>query len=286
MSPNESNAAGRVRTGQRVRHGTGVHSNRAFPTDAYPSNLDPFVLFERFYIDPDQGFPMHPHRGFEIVSYMIDGGMEHEDSLGVANTAEAGEAMRITAGAGIRHSEFPAGGAACTGLQLWVNLPRAAKDVDPDYEDASAAELPTERVDGATVTTVVGEGSPIALRTSMEYLDVTVDGDWTWTRPEGWSGFLYGVSGSGTVAVGSEGAGAGFDSAEPLGEGDVLAITDDAPVELRGDGGGDSRGDAAGGSRGDGGDDPRGDDADDWRVVAVAGQPHGEPIRQRGPFVL
>ena len=186
MSSNESKSTGRVRAGQPVQHGTGVHSNRAFPTNAYPSNLDPFVLFERFYIDPDQGFPMHPHRGFEIVSYMLDGGMEHEDSLGVTNTAEAGEAMRITAGEGIRHSEFPAGGAACTGLQLWVNLPREAKGVDPDYEDASAAELPTERLDGATVTTVVGDGSPISLRTPMEYLDVAVAGadadPWTWNR--------------------------------------------------------------------------------------------------------
>ncbi|MFD1598999.1 pirin family protein [Halobellus rarus] len=262
MSSNESNAAGRVRAGQRVRHGTGVHSNRAFPTDAYPSNLDPFVLFERFYIDPDQGFPMHPHRGFEIVSYMLDGGMEHEDSLGVANTAEAGEAMRITAGEGIRHSEFPAGGAACTGLQLWVNLPRETKAIEPDYADASAAELPTERLVGATVTTVVGEGSPITLQTPMEYLDVEVAGAgadaWTWTRPDGWSGFLYGVSGSGTVD------GAGFDSAEPLVEGDVLPITDDEPIGLY---------------DGDGNDG-------DWRVVAVAGEPHGEPIRQRGPFVL
>jgi len=264
MTEKESGGTGSVLPGQRVRHGTGVHSNRAFPTNAYPSNLDPFVLFERFYIDPDQGFPMHPHRGFEIVSYMLDGGMEHEDSLGVTNTAEAGEAMRITAGNGIRHSEFPADGRGCTGLQLWVNLPRESKGIEPDYEDARAAELPTENVDGATVTTVVGEGSPITLRTSMAYLDVEVAGAdrWTWNRPDGWAGFLYGVSGSGTVAVGHERDAATIDAAEPFGEGDVLPVTDDGPVELRGDGDGDCR------------------------VVAVAGEPHGEPIRQRGPFVL
>ncbi|MBO4249611.1 pirin family protein, partial [Halomicrobium sp. IBSBa] len=126
---------------------------------------------EQFYIDPDTGFPMHPHRGFEIVSYMIEGGMEHEDSLGVANTAYENDAMRITTGSGIRHSEFPADGQACTGLQLWVNLPQAVKDADPDYVDATADMLPTEEQDGATVTTVVGEGSPISLYTPMEYLD-------------------------------------------------------------------------------------------------------------------
>ncbi|NUC72362.1 pirin family protein [Haloterrigena sp. SYSU A558-1] len=235
-------------SGEAVRHGTGVNSNRAFPTNSYPSNLDPFVLFERFYIDPDEGFPMHPHRGFEIVSYMIDGGMEHEDSLGVANTASENDAMRITAGGGVRHSEFPADGQGCSGLQLWVNLPRAEKDVDPDYVDATADELPTRVEDGTSITAVVGDGSPIDLHTPMEYLDVSVADAWTWTVPDGWSGFLYGVAGEGTVD------GAAF------AEGDVLPVTDARDVELRSD--------------------------ETLRVVAVSGQPHGESIRQRGPFVL
>ncbi|WP_339103936.1 pirin family protein [Haloterrigena salinisoli] len=235
-------------SGETVRHGTGVNSNRAFPTNSYPTNLDPFVLFERFYIDPDEGFPMHPHRGFEIVSYMLEGGMEHEDSLGVTNTAYENDAMRITAGSGIRHSEFPADGGGCSGLQLWVNLPRDEKETEPDYEDATADDLPTEERDGATITTVVGDGSPIDLRTPMEYLDVSVADAWTWSVPDGWSGFLYGVAGEGTVD------GAAF------AEGDVLPVTDARDVELRSE--------------------------ETLRVVAVSGRPHGESIRQRGPFVL
>ncbi|EMA16314.1 pirin family protein [Haloarcula marismortui] len=235
-------------SGEKVRHGTGVNSNRAFPTDSYPYNLDPFVLFEQFYIDPDNGFPMHPHRGFEIVSYMIEGGMEHEDSLGVANTAYENDAMRITTGSGIRHSEFPADGQACTGLQLWVNLPQAEKDADPDYGDATADTLPTAEQGGATVTTVIGEGSPISLHTPMEYLDAAVADTWTWSVPEGWSGFLYGVAGDGTV------------EGQPFTAGDVLPVTDTRSVTLQSD--------------------------DSLRVVAVSGRPHGEPIRQRGPYVL
>ncbi|NEU55583.1 pirin family protein [Halorussus sp. MSC15.2] len=234
--------------GGEVRHGTGVHSNRAFPTDDYPYNLDPFVLFERFYIDSDEGFPMHPHRGFEIVSYMLDGGMEHEDSLGVSNTADEGDVMRITTGSGIRHSEFPARGSGCNGLQLWVNLPREAKDADPDYVDADAADLPTEGQDGATVTTVVGNGSPIELHTPMEYLDVSVSDSWSWSIPDEWTGFLYGVSGDGTV------------DGDAFTTGDVLPMTDARDVELRSE--------------------------DSLRVVAISGRPHDEPIRQRGPFVL
>ncbi|MFC7185361.1 pirin family protein [Halorubrum yunnanense] len=234
--------------GEAVRHGTGVHSTRAFPTEGHPANLDPFVLFERFYIDPDEGFPMHPHKGFEIVSYMLEGGMEHADSLGVEHTAREGEAMRITTGGGIRHSEFPADGEACNGLQLWVNLPREAKEADPDYVDASAEALPTRETDGATVTTVVGEGSPIELRTPTEYLDVRVDGEWTWTVPDGWAGFLYAVAGNGSVG------------GDAFGEGDVFTTR-------------------AGGEFGVAADA-------DLRLVAVAGRPHDEPIRQQGPFVL
>ncbi|MFB6079109.1 MAG: pirin family protein [Halarchaeum sp.] len=250
---------------QPIRHGTDVRANRAFPTDAHPGHVDPFVLFERFDIDPDTGFPMHPHRGFEIVSYMLDGGMEHTDSLDVEHVAEQsaaterasggaassvareGDAMRITTGRGIRHSEFPADGAGCEGLQLWVNLPRDAKDAEPDYADASAADLPTETVDGATVTTVVGDGSPLSLHTEMTYRDARVDGAWTHAPPAEWTGFLFGVAGTGTV------------DGDAFGEGDVL-LTD--------------------------GDDVRVESDDGLRVVAVAGRPHGDPIDQRGPFVF
>ena len=255
VTSNESNATRAAPlAGQTVRHGTGVNSNRAFPTDAFPRHLDPFVLFERFYIDPDQGFPMHPHRGFEIVSYMIEGGMDHEDSLGVTNTARENEAMHITTGGGIRHSEFPADGAGCNGLQLWVNLSREQKEIDPDYSDAAAEELPTETVEGATVTTVVGEESPLSTHTPLEYLDVEVTDSWRWSIPDDWTGFLYGVEGAGSVSV--DGA-AGRD---PIAEGEVLPVTDAETVDVGAE--------------------------DSFRAVAVSGRPHGEPIDQRGPFVL
>ncbi|WP_135666220.1 pirin family protein [Halorhabdus rudnickae] len=240
--------AGELIAGQTVRHGTGITANRAFPTETYPGHLDPFVLFEQFYIDPETGFPMHSHRGFEIVSYMIEGGMEHEDSLGVSHTARENTAMHITAGSGIRHSEFPAHGAACSGLQLWVNLPRANKDIEPEYTDASAAALPTDHHDGATVTTVVGEGSPLQTHTTMEYRDVTVTGEWTWPVPDGWSGFLYGVADSGSI------------EGDEFSTGDVVPVPEGRDVTVR--------------------------SAESLRLVAVAGRPHGDPIELRGPVVL
>lgn len=249
--------------GGRVRHGTGVNATRAFPTEAHPAHRDPFVLFERFYIDPDTGFPMHPHRGFEIVSYILAGGMEHEDSLGVAHTAREGDAMRITTGGGIRHSEFPADGAACNGLQLWVNLPHDRKEADADYADASAADLPTAEEAGATVTTVIGEGSPLELHTPMTYLDARIDGVWTWSVPDGWTGFAFGVDGAGTV------------DGERLDVGDVLPVGGGRAVEF----------DAVDAADAGDSDNPDGRNAP-FRVVCVAGEPHEEPIRQRGPYVL
>ena len=255
--PDRADHAGPV-PGGRVRHGTGVNAARAFPTEAHPTHRDPFVLFERFYIEPDTGFPMHPHRGFEIVSYMLEGGMDHEDSLGVAHTAREGEAMRITTGGGIRHSEFPADGGACNGLQLWVNLPREKKEIEAGYADADAADLPTAIEDGATVTTVVGEGSPLELHTRMEYLDARVDDAWTWTVPDGWTGFAFGVDGAGTA------------DGDRFETDDVLPVEDGRTVEFAAD---------AAGRDGGGGDTG-------FRVVCVAGEPHDEPIRQRGPYVL
>ncbi|QLH79796.1 pirin family protein [Halosimplex rubrum] len=250
MEPNERAGEGvGVQTATDITHQGGMRGNRVMPTPVR-DHLDPFVVFERFFIAADQGFSTHPHRGFEIVSYMVEGGMVHEDSLGESHTAYPGDAMRITTGSGIEHSELPADGAPCNGLQLWVNLPRDRKDDDPVFQDVSGDDLPTEDAGDATVTTVVGEGSPIELATDVTYLDVTVEGSWTWDPPAGWSGFLYGVDGSGTV----DGAEFGTEEFALLD-----GITEETRVTVESDEG--------------------------VRLAAIAGAPHGEPIVQRGPFV-
>lgn len=245
-----------IREAEAVTHAGGMRATRAFPTHTH-SHLDPFVLFERFHIDPDQGFDTHPHAGFEIVTYMLEGGMAHDDSLGHDTTPRAGDAMRITAGGGIRHSEFPADSSACSGLQLWVNLPSDRKEIDPSYADATSDQLPTEERADATVTTVVGEGSPLDLETSMEYLDVTItgsdsgSGSWTWEPPAAWVGFCFVVSGAGSVGRGGEEEVLEAGRFVTLEGGDSLTLSTDT----------------------------------ECRVVAVAGEPHGDEIHQRGPFV-
>ncbi|WP_338727012.1 pirin family protein [Haladaptatus sp. DJG-WS-42] len=228
-----------------ITHPGGMRGNRVMPTPRL-THLDPFVVFERFYIDPTQGFTTHPHRGFEIVSYMLAGGMRHDDSLGESHTARDGDVMRITTGSGIQHSELPADGAACNGLQLWVNLPREKKGIDPSYQDATAAELPVEQVDGATVTTVVGEGSPITLETDVECRDVNISDEWEWRVPDGWHGVCYAISGTGSA------------DGHAFAEGDYV-VQNGGTTTFSSD--------------------------DDLRVAAISGQPHGEPIHQRGPFV-
>ena len=252
MSRDESDPPSRsepaVFDAESVTHAGGMRATRAFPTRTH-SHFDPFVLFERFHIAADQGFPTHRHAGFEILTYMLEGGMAHDDSLGNATTARAGDAMRITAGEGVRHSEFPADG-PCSGLQLWVNLPRDRKGIDPSYAEASSDELPTTDRDGATVTTVVGDDAPLSLETPMKYRDVRLSADatWSWDRPDDWVGYGFVVSGHGAVAE------------TPLEAGQCCTV---------GTGGGRVRFSTEAGCR----------------VVAVDGRPHGEPIHQRGPIV-
>jgi redox-sensitive bicupin YhaK (pirin superfamily) len=147
----------------------------------------------------------------------------------------------------MEHSELPADGAACSGLQLWVNLPREKKGVAPSYQDATRDDLPTESTDGATVTTVVGEGSPLDLHTPVEYVDVRLSDEWDWVLEAGWNGFLYVVAGEGRV------------DGHSLRDAQSLVVTDGGTRTLS--------------------------TSEGLRVAAIAGRPHDEPIRQRGPFV-
>lgn len=249
MSQDSPGRGGAVRDAVDITHPGGMRGIRVLPTDRQ-DHLDPFVVFERFFIDPNQGFDTHPHRGFEIVSYLLEGGMAHEDSMGHSHVARTGDVMRITTGRGMRHSELPAENAACNGLQLWVNLPRAKKEIEPGYQAVSADALPVTQIDGTTITTIVGDGSPVELHTAIQYYDVTVAAEWTWTLPDDWNGFLYGIDGHGNVN----------EFAMERGQFYTVSGTD-TPIRVTSD------------------------DDHLFRVAAIAGQPHGEPIRQQGPFV-
>ena len=165
--------------------GAGVHLHRAFGFQD-PTELDPFLLFDDFRNDIpahfEQGFPWHPHRGIETITYVLNGSVEHGDSLGNTGTLGAGDVQWMTAGSGIMHQEMPRGNAQgqMHGFQLWGNLPSSQKMTAPRYQDVASNEIP-EVIDndGTTVRVIVGEfwgkrGPVDGIAADPQYLDVTV----------------------------------------------------------------------------------------------------------------
>lgn len=165
--------------------GAGVKLHRAFGFQD-PSELDPFLLFDDFRNDRPQdfikGFPWHPHRGIETITYVLSGSVEHGDSLGNAGTLGAGDVQWMTAGSGIMHQEMPHGNhtGQMHGFQLWGNLPAAQKMTTPRYQDVQAKEIP-EIIDddGTRVKVIVGSfwgktGPVDGIAADPQYLDISI----------------------------------------------------------------------------------------------------------------
>ncbi len=157
-----------------VSEGDGVDVKRLFPLPGF-MNFDPFVLWDHFDIGPGRGFPDHPHRGFEGITYMFKGGMKHKDNLGNESFVKPGGAQRFTAGKGIVHSEMPANDGNSNGIQLWVNLPKKLKQMAPSYQQVNDADFPLEKITGGTVKTIVSEGSALKLNTQVVYQHINLD---------------------------------------------------------------------------------------------------------------
>uniref|UniRef100_A0A8D0MKF7 Pirin n=1 Tax=Sus scrofa TaxID=9823 RepID=A0A8D0MKF7_PIG len=143
-------------------------------------NLDPFLLFDEFKGGRPGGFPDHPHRGFETVSYLLEGGsMAHEDFCGHAGQLNPGDLQWMTAGRGIVHAEMPCSEEPVHGLQLWVNLRSSQKMVEPRYQELKSKEIPKPSQDGVTVAVISGEAlgvkSKIYTHTPTLYLDFKLD---------------------------------------------------------------------------------------------------------------
>ena len=174
-----------TRHAQPTLEGAGVHLHRAFGFHD-PSELDPFLLFDDFRNDDpakyERGFPWHPHRGIETITYVLAGEVDHGDSLGNTGTLGAGDVQWMTAGSGILHQEMPRGTATgqMHGFQLWANLPSALKMTAPRYQDVKSADIP-EVIDddGTSVRVIVGEfwgrtGPVDGIAADPQYLDISV----------------------------------------------------------------------------------------------------------------
>lgn len=151
--------------------GAGARVKRALPASAL-GYFDPFVLLDEFFVSEDAGFPEHDHGGFEIITYMIEGAFRHRDNMGNEAVIREGEIQWIRAGSGISHSEMPAAPGINHGLQLWINLPKSAKDAEPAYKQASAGQLPVRCTEGIKITSIAGPGSPIDTERPVAYQDI------------------------------------------------------------------------------------------------------------------
>lgn len=232
-----------------MSEGDGVDVNRLFPVSSKMMNYDPFVLWDNFNLGPDRGFPTHPHRGFEAITYMFTGSLEHKDNLGNQSRVTTGGAQRFTAGRGLEHSEMPDSEVNSNGIQLWINLAKSKKTIEPDYQQVDEEYIPLIKIEGGNVRVIVGDESPVKLQTPVRYLRVNLDSGATLNEkvPEGFRGFIYILNGKikiNTETV-NEREAYFFEKVEEL---DIEALTES-------------------------------------HFMLCMGQPHGEPIRQHGPFV-
>ena len=188
--------------------GAGVRLKRVFGFHEVPQ-LDPFLLLDCFHSDHRddyvKGFPWHPHRGIETITYVLDGDVEHQDSLGNSGIIRPGDVQWMTAGSGIIHQEMPKGSAKgrMWGFQLWANLPRAHKMMDPRYREVTQGQIPAVKTaEGATVRIICGtmgdvQGPVREIVTDPEYLDVSLPAGKTFTHSvkPGYTVFAYVVEG-------------------------------------------------------------------------------------------
>ncbi|XP_020595256.1 pirin-like protein, partial [Phalaenopsis equestris] len=166
-------------------------------------NFDPFLLLDEFSVSRPAGFPDHPHRGFETVTYMLEGAFTHQDFSGHKGTISAGDLQWMTAGRGIVHSEMPAGDGVQKGLQLWINLSSKDKMVEPNYQELQSKDITRVNKNGVDVRIIAGEAfgvsSPIYTRTPTMYLDFTMKpgAELRQLIPLEWNAFVYIIDGDG-----------------------------------------------------------------------------------------
>jgi redox-sensitive bicupin YhaK (pirin superfamily) len=262
--------------------GAGVHLKRAFGYNEVPL-FDPFLLLDDFHsarpADYLAGFPWHPHRGIETITYVIDGRVEHGDSMGNEGVIGSGDVQWMTAGNGIIHQEMPKGrkDGLMWGCQLWANLPASHKMMDPRYRGLTADQIPEARLEGGVTAKVVcgavdGVEGPVQdVVVAPEYLDVSVPVGTTFSHPvpEGHTAFAYVIEGEGYFdpersAYSHASVGLNYFDfprrcacrAEELvlyGDGEEVSVTaEDRPV----------------------------------RFLLVSGRPIGEPVAWYGPIVM
>jgi len=255
----------RVQAGRPTLEGAGVHLRRAFGS-GQETLFDPFLMLDDFRGDDPSlyraGFPWHPHRGIETITYMLEGEVDHGDSLGNSGAIRGGDVQWMTAGSGIIHQEMPRGDehGRMGGFQLWANLPATQKMADPRYRGFEASEIPVAEADGTRIRVVcgtVGEtaGPVQGIAIDPELLDVTLGPDVTWSHPtpRGHTYFAYLFEGDARFG--------GASHSVTAGQGALVLFGDGGSVSAQAGGGG-------------------------VRFLLAGGRPLHEPIAWRGPIVM
>jgi redox-sensitive bicupin YhaK (pirin superfamily) len=262
-APQSAREVVKVISAQATSDGAGVRLARSLGSQALPM-LDPFLMLDEFHTDrPDDylaGFPDHPHRGFETVTYMIDGAMEHRDSLGNHGRLGPGSTQWMTAGSGIIHSEMPKQERGLMwGFQLWVNLPAANKMTKPRYQDIAPGSIPEIAIDDASVRLVAGAagemtGPVSGIVTAPEMLDVKLPKSGRFTRavPSTHNVFAYVIEGE--AKLGPQGKRVPRGQLAVFGPGETIVASSDA--------------------------------SEGTRFLLLAGKPVNEPVARYGPFVM
>lgn len=255
-----------ISSGMPASDGAGVKLTRIIGTPNLP-DLDPFLMLDLFESDnPDDyiaGFPPHPHRGFETVTYILNGRMRHKDNMGHEGVIEPGGVQWMTAGRGVIHSEMPEQEEGLLkGFQLWINLPSYAKMQDPAYQEFAPADIPVEQHEnGAQIrvisgTTLAGTTGPIKnTLVSPTYMDVTLpaETDFEQLLAEEDHAFIFIEKGQIIIGEG--------DKAKSLNARQLGVLTSGVHIKLS-------------------------NQAEESRFILVAGHPLKEPIARGGPFVM
>ena len=251
--------------GMATSDGAGVKLTRVIGSPQL-MELDPFLMLDEFGTDRPEdyiaGFPDHPHRGFETVTYMLDGRMRHRDNHGNSGLLVPGSVQWMSAGRGLVHSEMPEQEhGRMRGFQLWINLPARLKMSEPRYQEYGPEQIPdVDAAPGVRVKVIAGEVAGVRgpidqPATAPVYLDLHLEAGARFSQPlpEGHSAFLYVYEGA--LAVGGEGGTTPVSSQQlaVLGRGDTVVVAAAAP---------------------------------DTRAILVAGRPLREPVARYGPFVM
>ena len=252
----------KVLRGKATIEGAGVHLKRAFGNYEVPL-LDPFLLLDDFHSsNPDDyiaGFPWHPHRGIETVTYMLHGEIRHGDSMGNKGTIKSGDIQWMTAGSGIIHEEMPQQSELLWGFQLWANLPSSHKMMNPRYREVKKEQIPEILIGDAKIKIICGEVQGIEgpvrdIVTEPEYLDITIPPHKNFEHQvkRGNKVFTYVIEGSGYFDP---------ENKREIGAENVVIFEDGDKVEIK---------------------------ASDktLRFLLISGKPIGEPVAWYGPIVM